>query len=118
MIDLFSLARRKSITVSDLKSRAEQIHHEVGGEGVVYALRYGEHEDMALVPLEGLVELARDRDELLERLADAERQLAAQAGVPLLGGPEEDNLVRRRLSEERVSGEDVLSSARSRLGLA
>ena len=58
MLDLSSVARRKSITISDLKQRAEQIHREVGEEGRVYTVRYGEHEDMALVPLDELIELA------------------------------------------------------------
>src|SRR5438067_10035227 len=117
MIDLAALARRRNITVSDLKRRAEEIHQAVGGEGKVYTLRYGEHEDMAIVPLEGLVELARDRAELLALLASLERQIAAQAGIPLLGGPDEDDLVRRRLAEDRIPGADVLAEARNRLGL-
>jgi hypothetical protein len=117
MIDLVSLAMRKSVTVSDLKARAEEIHREIGTEGKLYTLRYGDHEDLAIVPLESLVALAREREELLTLLASLERQLAAQSGVPLLGGPDEDDLVRRRLSEERFAGEIVLAEARVRLGL-
>jgi hypothetical protein len=117
VIDLGAVARRKSVTVSDLKRRADEIHEEVGHAGQVYALRFGDHEDMAVVPLEGLVELAQERAELLELVASLERQLAAQAGVPLLGGPEEDELIRRRLAEPRVSGSEVLAAARAKLGL-
>jgi hypothetical protein len=117
MVDLEKLARRKSVTVSDLKRRAEEIHRAVGEQGQVYGLRYGEHEDMAVVPLEGLVELAQERAELLDLLASLERQLAAQAGIPLLGGPDEDDLVRRRLAEKRLAGTEVLAEARARLGL-
>jgi hypothetical protein len=108
---------RKSVTVSDLKARAEEIHREVGTEGKLYALRYGDNEDMAVVPLDGLVALARERDELLDALASLERQLAAQSGLPLLGGPDEDDLVRRRLGEERLAGDKVLAEVQSRLGL-
>ncbi len=118
MIDLASVAKRKSVTVSDLKKKADEIHREVGEEGRVYALRFGEHEDMAVVPLDGLVELARDRAELLDLLASLERQLAVQAGVPLLGGPEENEILKRRLSEERVPGAEVLGAAKAKLGLA
>lgn len=117
MIDLVGLARRKSVTISDLKARAEEIHREVGDEGKVYTLRYGDREDMAVVPLDGLVELAKEREELLALLANLERQLAVQSGIPLLGGPDEDELVRQRLSEERVPGDEVLAEVRSRLGL-
>lgn len=117
MIDLATLARRKSVTVSDLKRRAEEIHREVGEKGLVYGLRYGEHEDMAVVPLDGLVDLARDRAELLAQIASLERQLASQAGIPVLGGPDEDDLVRSRLDEERLSGSKVLENARARLGI-
>lgn len=111
------MAKRKSVTVSDLKKRAGEIHREVGHEGKVYTLRFGEHEDMAVVPLEGLVDLAREHAELLHLLGGLERQLASQAGVPLLGGPDEDSLLRRRLSEERLSGPEVLAKARAKLGL-
>jgi hypothetical protein len=117
VIDLVSLAMRKSVTVSDLKARAEEIHREVGTEGKLYALRYGDNEDMAVVPLEGLVALAKERDELLVIVASLERQFAAQSGLPLLGGPDEDELVRRRLGEERLAGNKVLAELRSRLGL-
>ena len=117
MIDLTSLARRKSVTISDLKKRASDIHREVGHEGKVYGLRFGEHEDMAVVPLDGLVELTYDHAELLELIAGLERQLAAQAEIPLLGGPDENELVRGRLTEPRVRGAEVIAAARARLGL-
>ncbi len=117
MLDLLALAKRKSVTVSDLKSRAEEIHRDVGDEGRVYAVRDGDQEDLALVPLDALVELARDHDELLALLANLERQLAAQSGIPLLGGPDEDAMIRARLSEERVPADAVLAEARARLGL-
>lgn len=117
MIDLTTVAKRRSVTVSDLKKRADEIHREVDQNGRVYTLRFGEHEDMAVVPLEGLVELAREREELLEIVARLERQLAAQAGVPLLGGPDEDELIQRRLTEERRRGPEVLAAARRRLGV-
>ncbi|MBI2864137.1 MAG: hypothetical protein HYX94_06195 [Chloroflexi bacterium] len=117
MIDLASVARRKSVTISDLKKKANDIHREVGQEGMVYSLRFGEHEDMAVVPLEGLVELTSDHAELLDLIAGLERQLAAQSGVPLLGGPDENELVRARLGEKRVQGAEVVTAARARLGL-
>lgn len=117
MIDLAAVARRKSVTVSDLKKRAGEIHQEVGHEGKVYGLRFGEHEDMAVVPLDGLVELALDRAEMLELIAGLERQLAAQAGIPLQGGPDNNGLVRGRLAEGRVHGAEVISAARARLGI-
>ena len=117
MIDLEAVARRRSVTVSDLKKRADEIHREVGHEGRVYTLRFGDHEDMAVVPLEGLVDLARERAELLDLVASLERQLAVQAGIPLLGGPDEDELIRRRLSEPEVPGSEVLAAAKAKLGL-
>lgn len=117
MVDLAAVAERRSVTVSDLKRRAEEIHRQVGHEGRVYALRFGEHEDMAVVPLAGLVQLAREHAELRELLASLERALAAQAGLPLLGGPDEDAVIRSRLVEESVSGAHVLAEARATLGL-
>ena len=117
MIDLAALAERKSTTISDLKRRASVIHEEVGHAGKVYSLRFGDHEDMAVVPLDGLVALATEHEEVLGLLAALERQVSAEAGTPLLGGPDEDDLVRRRLSESRRSGPEVLAAAREKLGL-
>ncbi len=117
MIDLAAVAKRKSVTVSDLKKRAAEIHEQVGHGGEVFSLRFGDHEDVAVVPLEGLVELAREHAELLDLLANMERQMAAQAGIPLLGGPEEDQLLRERLAKPRVPGSEVLAAARAKLGL-
>jgi hypothetical protein len=118
MIDLGALAERKSLTVSDLKRRAEEIHQEVGEEGRVYALRYGEHEDMAVVSLRDLVQLARENAELTETVRNLERELASLLGVPLLGGPDEDDLIRRRLAEPRTPGTQVLDDLRAKLGRA
>ncbi|MBI4321276.1 MAG: hypothetical protein HY675_22525 [Chloroflexi bacterium] len=117
MIDLAAVAGRKSTTISDLKKRGDKIHEEVGHAGKIYSLRFGDHEDMAVVPLGGLVELATAHAELLELLAALERQVAAQAGIPLLGGPEEDDIVRGRLSDPRRPGPDVIAAARAKLGL-
>jgi hypothetical protein len=116
-MDLTDVARRRSVSVSDLKRRAEEIHQAIGHEGRVFTLRYGEHEDMAVVPLEGLVELAREREELIQLVSSLERQLAALTGLPVLGGPDEDQIIRARLAEGRVSGEEVLAAARGKLGL-
>ncbi|MBI2955103.1 MAG: hypothetical protein HYY30_12360 [Chloroflexi bacterium] len=117
MIDLATLAQRKSVTVSDLKKKADQIHRDVGHDGKVYTLRFGDHEDMAVVPLDGLVELARAYAEALDLMAGLERQLSAQADILLLGGPDEDDLVSKRIAEPRVHGSEVLAAARAKLGL-
>jgi hypothetical protein len=117
LIDLARVAHRKSVTVSDLKRRAGEVHRAVGQNGEIYTLRFGDSEDMAVVPLDGLLELARERDDLLEMLGALERQLSTRSELPLLGGPDEDDLVRRRLAEPKLSGEEVLAAARARLGL-
>jgi hypothetical protein len=117
LIDLDGVARRKSVTISDLKRRASELHREIGENGAIYTVRFGDSEDVAVVPLEGLLQLARERDDLLEMLAALERQLATRSELPLLGGPDEDELIRRRLVEPTVPGDEVLAAARARLGL-
>jgi hypothetical protein len=61
--------------------------------------------------------MKRERYEQPRAASRSERQLAVEAGLPILGGPDEDDLIRRRLTENRPSGSDVLAAARWRLGL-
>jgi hypothetical protein len=117
VIDLAVLAERKSVTISDLKRRAEEIHREVGEKGKVYTLRYGEHEDMAVVPLDALVQLAREHAELREEMIQQELLRAAAAGLPVLGGPDEDDLIRERLKEPSIPGAAVIADLKARLGI-
>jgi hypothetical protein len=117
MIDMTSLAKRASVSVSELKNDAERVHREVTQGGRVIAVRYGDREDMALVSLAELVDLAGERAELMQMVASLERLLAEQSGLPLLGGPEEDALVRRRLGDSRLPASEVLAEARALLGL-
>ncbi len=117
MIDLATVSQAKSITIRDLKKRPNQVYREVVEEGQVYVLSFGDREDVAIVSLEGLLELASEHAGPLKLAARLQRKLAALTGVPLAGGPEEDDLPRVRCSEPRISGSEVLAATRAKLGL-